>query len=465
MRHIRVYTALSLFLLIGLLIRRVSLPLERELQTEGILEEAPVQPPESGIGQNHEKKNADITIQETDQPLLTGKIALPESYDYRKEGRAPLVKNQGTLGTCWAFASLMALETTLLPDEALDFSEDHMSLNNGFCLTQDDGGEYTMSMAYLLSWRGPVLEKDDPYGDSYSPSGLSPAKHVQEIQILPEKDYEMIKEAVYLYGGVQSSLYTSMKDFKSRSVYYNQDNHAYCYLGTEKPNHDSVIIGWDDNYPKENFNVEVEGDGAFICVNSWGDEFGELGYFYVSYYDSNIGVQNILYSRVESPDNYDHIYQSDLRGWVGQLGYGEETAYFANVYQADGQESLEAVGFYATGPDSVYEVYVAREIGEKPDFNTKYLIAHGSFVQTGYYTVPLDQQIKLKEGERFAVIVKIKTPGAIHPVAIEYDAGDGRTQVNLNDGEGYISLDGKAWERAEEEQNSNICLKAYTKDR
>ena len=34
---------------------------------------------------------------------------LPESYDYRKAGRAPAVKNQGSLGTCWAFASVMAL--------------------------------------------------------------------------------------------------------------------------------------------------------------------------------------------------------------------------------------------------------------------------------------------------------------------------------------------------------------------
>ena len=79
-------------------------------------------------------------------------------------------------------------------------------------------------------------------------------KHVQEIQILPSKDYEKIKEAVYLYGGVQSSLYTSLKNYKSRSVYYNQENNAYCYIGPDKPNHDSVIIGWDDNYPKENFN-------------------------------------------------------------------------------------------------------------------------------------------------------------------------------------------------------------------
>lgn len=162
---------------------------------------------------------------------------LPEYYDYRETGRAPKVKNQGSLGTCWAFASLMALESRLLPGELFDFSEDHMSRKNSFQMDQNDGGEYTMSMAYLLAWQGPVLESEDVYGDSVSPEGLKPAKHVQSIQVLPSKDYEAIKEAVFFYGGVQSSLYTSMITGKKESGYYNKEKGAYCYMGAVKPNH------------------------------------------------------------------------------------------------------------------------------------------------------------------------------------------------------------------------------------
>lgn len=390
---------------------------------------------------------------------------IPYAYDYRKEGRVPAVKNQGSLGTCWSFASLTALETVLMPEDPMDLSEDHMSINNSFHLSQNDGGEYTMSMAYLLAWQGPVLEEDDPYGDGISPDDLDPVKHVQEIQILPSKDYEKIKEAVYLYGGVQSSLYTSLKNYKSRSVYYNQENNAYCYIGPDKPNHDSVIIGWDDNYPKENFNMDLEGDGAFICVNSWGQEFGDEGYFYVSYYDTNIGIHNILYTRVEDPDNYDHIYQTDLCGWIGQLGYGEETAYFANVYKAGEGEDLRAAGFYATGPDTDYEVYVARNLDESRDFSKRTLAAKGNFANSGFYTVDFDRDIELDDGEEYAVIVKITTPGSVHPVAIEYDADDNKAQVDITDGEGYISLKGTVWERSEEKQSCNLCLKAYTVDR
>ena len=152
---------------------------------------------------------------------------LPPSYDYRKEGRAPGVKNQQDLGTCWAFASLGALESSLLPQESWDFSEDHMSRRNSFHMDQNAGGDYIMSLAYLLSWQGPVTEEEDPYHDGISPVGLKAAKHVQEVRILPEGDREAIKRAVLEQGGVQSSLNTSLKNSDSQSMYYQKDYAAY----------------------------------------------------------------------------------------------------------------------------------------------------------------------------------------------------------------------------------------------
>ena len=70
-----------------------------------------------------------------------------------------------------------------------------------------------------------------------------------------------------------------MRDYRSQSVYYNRETNSYCYIGNEKPNHDSVIVGWDDNYSRENFNLDLAGDGAFIFTNSWGEDFGDQGYF------------------------------------------------------------------------------------------------------------------------------------------------------------------------------------------
>ena len=389
----------------------------------------------------------------------------PYAYDYRKIKRIVRVNDQAELGTCWAFASLTALETTFMPENVYDFSEDHMSLNDSYDINQYEGGKYYMSMAYLLSWKGPVYEKEDPYGDGFSPDGLKSAFHVQEIQIIPSKDLECIKKAIFLYGGVQSSLYMPMGyTYEESSPYYNVEHSAYYHIGNEKANHDVVIVGWDDSYPATNFSTPPEGDGAFICVNSWGEEFGEEGFFYVSYYDSGIGVHNMVYTSVEDKNNYDNIYQSDLCGWVGQLGYNREYAYFANVYTANKEEFLEAVGFYATTPGTSYEVYIVNDYTGQESFSEKVKVADGSFINSGFYTVNLDTKVYLPQGKKYAVVVYINSPGSTGPIAIECITDGVASTVKTDDGEGYISLHGTYWEHVEDTQNCNVCLKAYTTD-
>jgi len=50
-------------------------------------------------------------------------------------------------------------------------------------------------------------------------------------------------------------------------------------------------------------------------------------------------------------------------------------------------------------------------------------------------------------------------------MAIEYAADEFTSDVDLSDGEGYISLRGNQWERTEENQECNLCLKVYTDNR
>lgn len=391
-----------------------------------------------------------------------GENVLPASFTYTDMNKLPKVKDQGKLSTCWAFAANTALESRLLPKERYLFSVDNMSFNNGFCGTQEDGGECMRAIAYLASWKGPVLEADDPYGDGVCNYDAKPVKHVQEVQIIDSKNFDSIKRAVFLYGGVQTSIYTQMTSGTGNSWYYNKENNAYCYIGTNRPNHDVVIVGWDDTYPKSNFNSSLEGDGAFICMNSWGEEFGDNGLFYVSYYDSNIGMHNVVYTGIESTDNYDSIYQTDLCGWVGQMGYDDPTAYFSNVYTIEDDEILKAVSFYATGRATEYEIYIVTDYNSTASFEKMKFIQKGSFGNSGYYTVRLDTPIELAKETQCAIIVKIKTPGSMRPVAIEYSADYYTSEVKIDDGCGYISLNGRSWEHVEETKNCNICLKMFT---
>lgn len=388
----------------------------------------------------------------------TGK--LPFYFDSRGEGKKTSIKNQGNFGTCWALTAATALEAGLLPREKWHFSADHISLQNSFGQDQSLGGDYLMLMAYFAGWQGPVPESEDPYGDGYSPEGLFPVKHVQEMELLQSGDYQKIKESVYRYGAVQSSIYMDLKDVFSYSVYYNQLNASYLYNGEESPNHDVLIIGWDDTYPAENFNVYTQQDGAFICQNSWGEEFGDQGIFYVSYEDCTIGKNTIVYSGIEDVDNYAWMEQTDLCGWVGQLGYGDGSCYFADIFHEQQGRTLEAVGFYTTGLDTKYRIYVIEGAASPEDFHLEEIAAQGMIPEKGYHTVKLDEPWKINENT-YAVVIYLESQGTQYPVATEFAADETTRNVTISDGDGYISHKGDDWTGSESRYQCNVCMKVY----
>ena len=321
-----------------------------------------------------------------------------------------------------------------------------------------------MSIAYLAAWQGPVYEEQDPY-DGKTEDGLEAVKHLEEAIIINERDDEILKSAIYRYGGVETSLYLEMEYISYDSMYYNATTSAYYYSGKAKPNHDVVVVGWDDDYPKENFSVRPKKNGAYICKNSWGEEFGEGGYFYVSYEDGNLCNESIVYTRLEDADDFQHIYQSDMLGWVGELGFGKEEAYFANCYVPERDETLEAVSFYATGQRTTFSVYYVPQVKDTSDLRAMEFLVSGETRYAGYYTVRIPEPPELTEGQKYAVVVKIDTPGSKRPIAVEYAADERTMGADISDGEGYISLYGEgAWSSAEE-AGCNICLKAFTNDR
>ena len=71
----------------------------------------------------------------------------------------------------------------------------------------------------------------------------------------------------------------------------------------------------------------------------------------------------------------------------------------------------------------------------------------------------------MSKGEKYAVIVYLKTPGAMSPMAIENRASESYyDNVNLEDGEGYISKNGKTFKNVKTEEDCNLCIKAFSKN-
>lgn len=89
------------------------------------------------------------------------------------------------------------------------------------------------------------------------------------------------------------------------------------------------------------------------------------------------------------------------------------------------------------------------------------LMAEGRLKNAGFYTIPWSRGMTMEKNKRFAVLVEIDSPGTVQPVAIEYQAGIRTGNVDISDGEGYISFDGRNWLRTETREKCNVCLKAY----
>ncbi|MDD6351621.1 MAG: lectin like domain-containing protein [Lachnospiraceae bacterium] len=381
--------------------------------------------------------------------------SLPESYDLRDSGRVSKIMDQGKLSACWSYAALSALESSLLPEQSLTFDPKDLANRNSYGIKDKDEGSYMVAVSTLLSWQGPVKE-----------GGTDIAGHLQEVHFYDQDDMDDLKWAIFKNGGVSTSLYVEVNSSDlSKSDYYNSRTDSYYYSGSKKPNHDVVIIGWDDNYDKNNFQSKVPGNGAYICQNSWGSSFGDDGVFYVSYYDTNIGNFAVSYAKFEKTDNYDHIYQSDLCGEVGKIGYNQNTNMAANVYTAAENEDLQAVGFYTTGKDTQYEVYVVDHFTDTGSLASRKELASGTLHDTGFYTIPLQEKVPVNKGQQFAVLVALKTPGTNHPIAIEYKGNAMTENVDLSDGQGFISGNGIDWENVETAYQANLCLKAYSNKR
>ena len=408
---------------------------------------------------------ADFSQAKADSPL-------PKTFSWADYGKKPTVRDQGSLGTCWALTAAEAVESALLPQTHLVLSADHISLQNGFDIEQDEGGDYSMIMSYMADFKGPVTEEEDPYGDGRSPQGLKAAVHVGEMRLLEGMSADRIRHMIYRFGAVQTSLSMDRtRTDRSRSFYYNEETCSYYDPVTEPLNHDVLVLGWDDTYSKNNFRKQPAHDGAWICQNSWGAEFGRNGIFYVSYEDVNVFRKGgIAYTDVRAAGDAARVLETDSLGWQARQGYGNDSAWFAGVFETDSPQVLEAAGLYAVGPATAWRMVLVENfsgtdsLSEAASRKSGIPLGCGWIENPGFYTLRLRQPLSLPAGERFAVVVFVDTPGTGRPVAVETRKDRYTDTVSLDGRESYISEDGTSWERTQTAYKTNVCLKLYTSD-
>lgn len=392
-----------------------------------------------------------------DPDIVSG--TFPAYFDLRKEGKViPWARNQESF-SCWFHATMTSLESCLMPEARLfDAETPNLFTTHGFTVAL--GGDYRMSAAVLLRWLAPTDDKNEAYNAWRTGRPGSVQKHVQQIIFLPERahalDNDIIKYHIMKYGAAYFTI-----RFEGLSM--NDRTSSYYYSGNDSFNHGVGIVGWDDHYERNKFLQTPPGDGAFIVRNSWGASWAENGYFYISYYDT-VGMVKAIFNNAEPTDNYGSIYQLDPLGATTAIGAGSTSYWAANVFTAQNDEPLAAVGFYTNDVNTAYKVMVYKQVNPGSPINgVPAVFLNGKLTYPGFYTLKLPETVPLRKGERFSVVVFFQNSTYKYPVSVEMPIPNYSEMARAAIGDSFISKNGADWsDMTVRFPNTNACIKAYS---
>ena len=300
----------------------------------------------------------------------------------------------------------------------------------------------------------------------------------------------LIKEQLLLKRGVSIGFMADTsrpdQDLSETGVYLNNITWAHYTWENQIANHAVTIIGWDDNYPKENFLAEHQPpeNGAWFVRNSWGsgeeefpncgemnwgipvqkkDENGEpvfdrdgnpvmvgSGYFWLSYYDQSLTTpETFVFTDSIAPefvDQHDYLQVSDVL--VQKYGTPVKTA---NIFTADHAEVLTEISCMTKdlNTEVKYSVYLLYNDFASPEDGLCAVSGSVRFEYGGYHRIRLSDDVFLQPGQSYAIILEMTDPDGRF-VANEYVAAalPGFTTTYpkgvINEKESYLYREG-AW--------------------
>lgn len=370
---------------------------------------------------------------------------LPSSYSSADLGLTTPVRSQ-RFNTCWAYSSTATMETHLLKNSFPSFHLSPQHLNYWGCTTEQgtgwqrsygDSGYPYIALGYMTSYgfiSENVFHQEKSYADYQAEKdSLYPYKSVDSVIYLDGNDRDTIKTAIYTYGAAVGNYHHSATFSSSGSIAYYCDQEG---IATGDLNGHAVeLVGWDDNYSRENFNAahRPANNGAWLCKNSWGASSGENGYFWISYednylFDSRFGPSYAItgytdmtaITKIQQNEVYGATYQFD---YVKSIRPKATKMTYANVLDfSDGYHNIDKVVFESNSEGSDYTIYYVPvdDNGVPVIYTSQWtLLAQGTIEHPGYISANVYGFDAPKTKGAIAVQIEKKTTNGSYAIGVD----------------------------------------------
>ena len=227
----------------------------------------------NGYKMSQEFSSADSVFESTPN------ASVKDSVDWRQSGAVTAVKNQGSCGSCWAFATTGALEGQhyLKSGQLVSLSEQNLidcSRNFG-C----NGGFTETAFDYIIA-NGIDTEFSYPYqgvdGGTCMFSQSTVGATMTSYTVIAKGDVTGLTQALSSVGPIAVSMDASLKTFHLYSSGVYRDTHC----SSVTLDHAVLAVGYGMN--------AATNAPYFLVKNSWGSDWGMEGYFMIARDSSNM---------------------------------------------------------------------------------------------------------------------------------------------------------------------------------
>ena len=350
------------------------------------------------------------------------------------------VKTQQS-GTCWTCAITSSVEGSYYKKYKEKISLDATDL----CLKiyDDDKPEGWFVHRNMLDYGG-----WDWLGCEYLANGYE-GYYLKDAWRYDGNSREEWKEGIKNHGPIAVAVCDNTSYKRNFDGYFTMNDSDPDHL-----DHAVIIIGWDDNFPKDYFNVPAQNDGAWICQNSKSKGWGNDGIYYISY--ESLIEEDVIFS--VSNEYTDVVYYD--AGNEKQISTGD-TCSVANVFNKKG--TLAAIGTYTNSDYQKYKIEIF-----DGNFGELVCSVDGVSEIKGYHVTDLPEPIQVEE---YTVVITYEGLAAVEGESyainntVEYVASSSMNQsfVYLDDEWIDMSSDDIQDRLGIDFTPNNACIKALYK--